>query len=668
MGVKRATVISDGRGIVRLPDMSEPDHYVCEDLKGTLSQFQADGDYILGGLFPLYSSNTSRANRANSESHKCERIQLDGFLWVHAMKFAIEEINNSSTLLPNVTLGYDIQDTCLMSSVAMRSAISFLSMKDGAPFEVKCDYTNYSTRVLAILGPSTSELCRITARLFSFLLIPQISYSASSNLFNDRMNFPSFFRTIPTDEVQAAAMVLIVETFHWNWIAVIGADNSYGRRAMAHFTKLVSKTGICIAVEELISVNLHGFKLQKKMESVVSHIVHSQVNVTAVFADDIYAKTLLTVVLEQNITGKVWIASEGWVTSETVASMPNISSIGTILGVSIKNGNIPGFECYASTALVLNHMPRLKSQRCSSDERYLEMRKCSNCPKLSVEAPVVIGEDLQRISFNVYSAVYTAAYALHSLLHCDLRSCNKGNIYPWQLLKAVKEVNFTLHNRAIFFDEEGNPPTGYDIINWQWKGRNPIPEFRVIGEYRAQDKDLLINASLIDWKTPQNKIPDSNCSTSCGSGQVKIVKGHLSCCYECADCQAGTFQSDDKQCLPCQKNEWSPPRSAKCEKKVIEFFQWTDTLAILLVTLTTVSLLIIMAVIAIFILNLNSPMVRLAGGTICLVMLIFMATTCCSIYFFLGEPNWLLCRVRQPLFSIGFAGCLSAMLVKSFQI
>ncbi|XP_062888934.1 extracellular calcium-sensing receptor-like [Mobula hypostoma] len=601
---------------------------VSGDRGESLNQFQADGDYILGGLFPLYSANVNRAKRASSESHKCERIQLDGFLWAQAMKFAIEEINNSSTLLPNVTLGYDIQDTCLMSSVAMRSAFSFLTTEGGTTFEVKCDYTNHSSRVLAILGPSTSELSRITARLFSFLLIPQISYFASSNLFNDRMNFPSFFRTIPMDEVQAAAVVSIVETFHWNWIAVVGTDNTYGRRAMQHFTKLVSKTDICIAFEELIPVNVRGLKLQKRMASIISHIVLSQVNVTAVFAEDIYAEVLLMVALEQNMTEKVWIASESWITSEAVPAS------------QISQASGPSWVC-------------------SRNEHYPEMK--------NEEASVVIGEDLEHISFSVYSAAYTVAHALHSLLHCDLGSCNKGNTYPWQLLIAVKEVNFTLHNRVISFDEEGNPPTGYDIINWKWKGENLIPEFRVIGEYRAQDKELLINASLIDWNTLQNKIPDSNCSTSCESGQVKIVKGHLSCCYQCVDCLAGTFLSDDEQCLPCQKDEWSPPRSVKCEKKVITFFQWTETLASLLATLAAVGLFIIMAVIVIFILNLNSPMVQLAGGTTCLVMLIFIAITCCSIYFFLGKPNWFLSRVRQPLFSIGFAGCLSAMLVKSFQ-
>uniref|UniRef100_UPI00398F0A6B taste receptor type 1 member 3-like n=1 Tax=Pristiophorus japonicus TaxID=55135 RepID=UPI00398F0A6B len=632
-------------------------------------QFQAAGDYILGGLFPIYYSDMNWIGEAKSESTKCQRFHLDGFRWLQAMKFAIEEINNSSTLLPDVMLGYDIQDTHLKSSVAMQSAISFLAAKDGEGFEVKCDYTDYSARVLATLGPSTSELSRVIARLFSFLLIPQISYSASSNLFSDRTYFPSFFRMIPTDEVQAAAMVSIVEMFQWNWMAVIGTNDIYGRRGMEYFTKHASKKGICIAYEELIPMSISGSKFQRKMVAVIASIVRSRVNVTAVFADQNYAYALMTIMFEQNVTGKVWIASEGWATSEIVTSFPNISSIGTFLGVAVKSGHIPGFESYVTAALALSQLPSLKPQSCGSDEKPLKEEECNNCSTLSVdEAAAIVGEDLQRVSFNVYSAVYSVAHALHRLLRCDLGTCTRNTIYPWQLLKELEQVKFILHNRSIFFDEHWNPPIGYDIINWQWKGGNSTPEFRIIGEYRALDKELLINTRLIHWNSLHNKIPGSNCSTTCEPGQIKMVKGYHSCCYECEDCPAGTFQSDDNQCVPCQKNEWSTLRSVECQNKTIEFMRWTDSLAVLLATLTAMGLLVIAAITSIFMLNLNTPMVQLAGGTTCLVMLVSMAISCGSLYCFMGKPNWLLCTVRQPIFSIGLAGCLSAMLVKSLQV
>ncbi|XP_041062917.1 taste receptor type 1 member 1-like [Carcharodon carcharias] len=596
-------------------------------------------------------------------------FQLNGFYCLQAMKFAIEEINNSSTLLPGVTLGYNIQDTCLKSSVAMQSAISFLTPKNGNRFEMKCDYTDHSTRVLAVLGPSTSELSRVITQLFSFLLVPQISYAASSNLFNDRMNFPSFYRTAPADEVQAAAMISIVETFQWNWMAVIGTDDMYGRKGIEHITQHASKSGICIAYEELIPLNLPHSKLQRKMESVIKNIVYSRVNVTAVFADEGSAKTLMMIILKHNVTGKVWIASEAWVISKIVAKSPNISSIGTILGVAFKSGHIPGFEYYISAALAFNHLLNLNSQKCGSDEKFLGEEKHKEHPTQSVDGgAVTVDEDRQRISFNVYSAVYTVSHALHRLLRCDLGTCTKSTVYPWQLLKEIPQVNFTLHSRTIFFDKNGNPPTGYDIINWQWKSGNSTPEFKLIGEYRAQDKKLLINASLINWNTLQNETPGSNCSTSCGPGQIKLVKGYHSCCYKCADCPAGTFQSGDNQCVPCLKNEWSLLKSVKCQKKTIEFLQWTDTVAILVASLAALSLLIIVAITGIFIINLNTPMVQLAGGTTCLVMLVSMAVSCCSLYCFIEEPNWLLCTIRQPIFSIGLTGCLSAMLVKSLQV
>ena len=47
------------------------------------------------------------------------------------MTFAIDEINRDPSLLPNVTLGYIVYDTCYSLSVAFRSALSLVSGREG---------------------------------------------------------------------------------------------------------------------------------------------------------------------------------------------------------------------------------------------------------------------------------------------------------------------------------------------------------------------------------------------------------------------------------------------------------------------------------------------------------------------------------------------------------
>ena len=71
-----------------------------------------DGDVILGGLFNVHKL------QENSKAH-CSELNTRGFGRAQAMIFAIETINRNSSLLPNITLGYDIRDYCENATKAM---------------------------------------------------------------------------------------------------------------------------------------------------------------------------------------------------------------------------------------------------------------------------------------------------------------------------------------------------------------------------------------------------------------------------------------------------------------------------------------------------------------------------------------------------------------------
>ena len=66
---------------------------------GLLSGFKntANKDFVLGGLFSVSDCTGS--------------VQGDLEL-LEAMLFAIDKINNDMNLLPNLTIGYDVRDTC----------------------------------------------------------------------------------------------------------------------------------------------------------------------------------------------------------------------------------------------------------------------------------------------------------------------------------------------------------------------------------------------------------------------------------------------------------------------------------------------------------------------------------------------------------------------------
>lgn len=83
-------------------------------------------------------------------------------------RFAVEEINNSSVLLPGIKLGYEIFDYC-SDALNFRAAFDFLSSNGSVSLKT------YLPKVISVTGPTGSTKTRILAPLFMSNLIPMVN-------------------------------------------------------------------------------------------------------------------------------------------------------------------------------------------------------------------------------------------------------------------------------------------------------------------------------------------------------------------------------------------------------------------------------------------------------------------------------------------------------------
>ena len=95
-----------------------------------------------------------------------------GYQMLQVMRFAVEEINNSTTLLPNVSLGYEIFDHC-SNTLNFHSVLSFIS--NNGSIKPKEKLNNYQPKVIALTGPLGSNQTITIAPLFTMDLIPMVS-------------------------------------------------------------------------------------------------------------------------------------------------------------------------------------------------------------------------------------------------------------------------------------------------------------------------------------------------------------------------------------------------------------------------------------------------------------------------------------------------------------
>ncbi|MEQ2179584.1 hypothetical protein GOODEAATRI_026681 [Goodea atripinnis] len=138
------------------------------------------------------------------------------------MIFAIEEINNSTKLLPGIRLGYQIFDTCASVLIGTQVASQLLNGQDTVFYKV--NNCSKSGEVMAAVGDSGSTPSISISRIFGPFKIPLVSYFATCACLSDKKQFPTFFRTIPSDRYQADALAKLVKHFGWTWI---GAINSH---------------------------------------------------------------------------------------------------------------------------------------------------------------------------------------------------------------------------------------------------------------------------------------------------------------------------------------------------------------------------------------------------------------------------------------------------------
>ncbi|XP_075347901.1 extracellular calcium-sensing receptor isoform X2 [Mycteria americana] len=681
---------------------------------GPNQRAQKKGDIILGGLFPIHFGVAAKDQdlKSRPESVECIRYNFRGFRWLQAMIFAIEEINSSPTLLPNMTLGYRIFDTCNTVSKALEATLSFVAQNkiDSLNLDEFCNCSEHIPSTIAVVGATGSGISTAVANLLGLFYIPQVSYASSSRLLSNKNQFKSFLRTIPNDEHQATAMADIIEYFRWNWVGTIAADDDYGRPGIEKFREEAEERDICIDFSELIS----QYSDEEEIQQVVEVIQNSTARVIVVFSSGPDLEPLIKEIVRRNITGKIWLASEAWASSSLIAMPEFFRVIGSTIGFALKAGQIPGFReflqkvhpkkstnngfakefweetfnCYlpdgsknspASTSFHKGHEEGLGTGNgtaafrppCTGDENIT-----------SVETPYMDYTHL-RISYNVYLAVYSIAHALQ-----DIYTCTPGKglftngscadikkVEAWQVLKHLRHLNFTNNmGEQVDFDEFGDLVGNYSIINWHLSPEDGSVIFEEVGHYNVYAKKgerLFINENKILWSGFSKEVPFSNCSRDCLPGTRKgIIEGEPTCCFECVDCPDGEYsdETDASACDKCPEDYWSNENHTSCIPKQIEFLSWTEPFGIALTLFAVLGIFLTSFVLGVFTKFRNTPIVKATNRELSYLLLFSLLCCFSSSLFFIGEPqNWT-CRLRQPAFGISFVLCISCILVKTNRV
>lgn len=493
-------------------------------------------DVIIGGLIPVHARKELTLNEP-------------GVLWVEAMIFAIEEINNNQSLLPDVKLGYDIRDSCNKVDLASLAALDFmLTPSNKSSYMKTVDSKNESScfcnkvanhsipPVIAVVGGASSSISTTVSPLFSIDNIPQISYSSTSPALSNKDIYTTFFRTIPSDVYQAEAIADILQHFNWTYVSIVVSEDEYGRNGLYALGKMLKFSNVCIAEEA-------SFSTKGDMDRIIQRLQDdTRQRVVVLWCGRPKAIEFL-----KEATGKLsnitWIGTETWGDNKDLLKEVDFKLIKGMLGVLPYLGKHPKFETYLKTVT-----PKSKQTNpWLSDYWQKESKKCAESPNncTDEELPNAYSLPLNKYA-NVMDAVYAIAHGLQNLKNSNpnfnISRINKEMLQ--ELVKHIKEVNFRAKSTPgnFKFTKDGDPNFGAYLIKNLQGTDDSNKKFACIAQWNGETSKLEFKKGVkIQWNQGDISVPLSRCSETCQAG-FGFVGSSKKCCWACPKCQAQYYK------------------------------------------------------------------------------------------------------------------------------
>ncbi|XP_048359950.1 vomeronasal type-2 receptor 26-like [Sphaerodactylus townsendi] len=639
--------------------------------------YYKEGDRIIGGFIPLTRPpRIQHHNFRNTPylSSRHQSIDINTYpnllVFVHAM----EEINRSPHLLPNISLGFHIYDSVFSDETALGGIWGLLS---GTRKVVPNYHCKGGNKLIAVVEGPTASLSLGVAAVLGRYRYPQLSYGIPDSALHSKVLFPALYGMVPSESSLLSGVARLIRHFNWRWVGLIASDDDQGEGAVLTLAREIGKGGSCLAFTWIFK---KSYSYSEKRRELLEIFQKSSANVTVLHGTIHLIRwfKLLLLLSRIRLKGQVWILTF----YDDYPSPAQYSTLEVFHGSLVLVGHqreIPGFQDFLQRfkpwhypgdrhikafwrhAYECTWMDESWRPRCTGEENLMS----NKFPKHTLLSPTW--------GYSIYNAVYMVAHALHAAVSRQPLG-NAGGSQSWQLLPFLTSMNFTNPaGEELFFDKNGDLAAGYDILNLislpdKTLSRVPVGSFH---PQAALGHELIINKSAIQWASSFKQLPNSVCSKKCLPGyRKKVRRGEPACCFDCVPCTAGEVsnQSGMESCFQCTEDQYANENRDQCLPKAITFLAYDDPLGLTLASLAISFSLLTTCVLVTFVQYRNSPIVKANNRHLSYVLLISLLVCFLSSLMFIGRPTKGTCLLRQTIFAVAFAVTISSVLAKTITV
>ncbi|XP_061602335.1 metabotropic glutamate receptor 1 isoform X2 [Cololabis saira] len=641
-----------------------------------------DGDVIIGALFSVHHQPSAE----KVAERKCGDVREQyGIQRVEAMFHTLDRINADPNLLPNISLGCEIRDSCWHSSVALEQSIEFIrdslisirDDKDGSKWCIDGTPSNQpppsKKPIAGVIGPGSSSVAIQVQNLLQLFNIPQIAYSATSIDLSDKTLFKYFLRVVPSDTLQARAMLEIVKRYNWTYVSAVHTEGNYGESGMEAFKELASQEGLCIAHSDKIYSNAgekHYDRLLRKLRERLP-----KARVVVCFCEGMTVRGLLMAMRRLGVYGEfLLVGSDGWADRYEVVEGYEQEAEGGIT-MKLQSEVVKSFDDYY---LKLRLDTNTRNPWFAEFWQYRFQCRLAGHPQENKNYKKVCtgNESLNenyiqdsKMGF-VINAISAMAHGLHDM-HKELCPGQTGLCEAMDPIDGSKLLDYLLKSsfrgvsgEEIYFDENGDTPGRYDIMNLQ-SVEDDRYDYINVGSWH--EGMLSIDDSKL-WMN-NSDVVRSVCSEPCSRGQIKVIrKGEVSCCWICTTCKDNEIVQDEFTCKACELGWWPDEDLEGCQPLPLKYLDWADVESIVAVVFSCVGILITSFVTFVFIQYRDTPVVKSSSKELCYIILagIFMGYICP--FTLIARPTVASCYLQRLLVGLSSAMCYSALVTKTNRI